>query len=29
LRCVPLKDAAFAHDQMQLGQGGGSLYLSP
>ena len=29
LQCVPLADAAFAHDQMQLGQGGGSLYLSP
>ena len=29
LQCVPLKDAAFAHDQMQLGQGGGSLYLIP
>ena len=29
LRCVPLRDAAFAHDQMQLGEGGGSLYLSP
>ncbi len=29
LQCVRLKDAAFAHDQMQLGQGGGSLYLIP
>ena len=29
LQSIPLKDAALAHDQMQLGQGGGSLYLSP
>ena len=29
LQCVPLSEAAFAHDQMELGQGGGSLYLSP
>ncbi len=29
LQSVPLKDAALAHDQMQLGHGGGSLYLSP